>query len=69
MKKFLKPANGLLIRNHQNKFRPLDEAGEDVEFDTTWHRRLRDGDVIESSPAKPSVKPTSINIKPAKKEG
>jgi len=69
MKKFLTPAQGLLVRNHQDKMRPLPEEGAEVEFDTTWARRMRDGDVVESQ--KPRAKQSAPAKQPekAKKEG
>lgn len=63
MRKFIKPSRpGLLVRNHQDKLRPLGDEGKAVLWDQTWARRLRDGDVIEVKPRKAEKapeKPTS----------
>ncbi|MEM6495631.1 MAG: DUF2635 domain-containing protein [Pseudomonadota bacterium] len=48
MFKTLKPSEpGLLVRDHQNSFRPLPDAGKEVLMDFVWIRRLNDGDVVE----------------------
>ena len=47
MQKFIKPARaGLLVRDHQSKLRPLPAEGKSVDWDVTWARRLRDGDIV-----------------------
>ena len=45
---FVKPAEGLKVRRPEKPYELLlDEGAEVSEFDMYWHRRLRDGDVVE----------------------
>ena len=53
MQKFLKPAKGMLVRL-EDCTRHLFAEGESVTMSAYWRRRLRDGDVIEAKPPKPS---------------
>jgi hypothetical protein len=46
----VKPAEGLLVRNPDRGFRPLEAAGEAVPLTEYWLRRLRDGDVVRVAP-------------------
>ncbi len=49
---FVKPArNGLIVRDPQTG-KPLSAEGEQKPDTTYWRRRLRDGDVVASTPAK-----------------
>lgn len=66
---FVRPAReGLLVRNHQDKFRPLPEGGQFVEKDSTWTRRINSGDVIEGEPEK-TAKPAPVaEAKPAREK-
>lgn len=49
--KFLKPAEGMLVRL-EDCTRHLFKEGEEVMMSTYWRRRLRDGDVTEVKPSK-----------------
>ena len=49
--KFLKPAKGMLVRL-ENATRHLLAEGEVVTMSAYWRRRLRDGDVTVTKPAK-----------------
>ena len=51
----LKPADGMRVR-FPGTGRILAEAGEEVEMNTYWTRRLQDGDVVDVPPAKPARK-------------
>lgn len=51
----VKPAPGRLVRDPQT-LQKLAEAGERKPRDSYWLRRLRDGDVLEMSVAKPARK-------------
>lgn len=42
----VKPAEGCLVR-HPGNYKPLAEAGEAVEKNSYWVRKLRAGDVVE----------------------
>jgi hypothetical protein len=44
-RQFLKPAPGMKVRHPQTRLH-LAEAGQFVELDTYWHRRIADGDVV-----------------------
>ena len=46
----VKPAPGLKIRMPERKMRHLSEAGEAVEVNEYWRRRLADGDVVKVEP-------------------
>ena len=46
---FVKPAPGLTVRKPVGGY--LAEAGEEVNRDSYWLRRLADGDVVEADPA------------------
>ncbi len=51
----VKPAPGLRIRDPDLKDLLPDE-GREVPDTDYWHRRLRDGDVVEVPPARPGKK-------------
>ena len=82
MRKIIKPSKaGLLVRDHKSNFRPIPDEGKDVEWDTTWARRLKDGDIVNVEPKaqkfegvaepKPEKKPLSEKgsaFKPKKAE-
>lgn len=66
----VKPAeSGLLVRNHQDRYRPLPDEGKMVEDDFTWQKRLRDGDVVmvEEKPA-PTVAPVAAPKEPVESD-
>ena len=44
MKKKLKPAGDLIVRDPATKL-PLSKSGEMKELNTFWNRRIKDGDV------------------------
>jgi Protein of unknown function (DUF2635) len=48
----LKPAPGLQVRS-PGTGRVLPADGEEVEMSSYWHRRLRDGDVVEVAASRP----------------
>lgn len=49
---FVKPAPGLLIPDHDHGLGVhLPPEGQEVPNDPTWHRLLRDGDVVLADPA------------------
>jgi len=54
---FIKPREGLLVRGPD--YTPLPATGAFRERNSYWLRRLRDGDVIICSPAKPKPAPPS----------
>ena len=54
--KFLKPAAGMKVRL-ENATRHLLTEGEVVTMSAYWRRRLRDGDVTATKPAKAKPKP------------
>ena len=51
--KFLKPAAGMKVRL-EDSTRHLFAEGENVRMTAYWRRRLRDKDVAEAKPPKPS---------------
>jgi len=51
--KFLRPADGVKVRRPDGGH--LAEAGENVEMDNYWRRRLTQGDVVEVKPAADAV--------------
>lgn len=57
---YLKPENGLKVRNPQNFDKPLPAEGAWVTLNTFWRRRLNDGDVAETKPPRPA-KPASAS--------
>lgn len=52
-RRFLKPADGLKVRN-PDRGGHLKPEGDWVQDSSFWRRRLRDGDVIETTPPAPS---------------
>lgn len=50
---YVKPAPGLVIRDPDLKDL-LPEEGREVPETDYWHRRVRDGDVVQEAPAKPA---------------
>ena len=71
-KKFLIPKSGIVVKFPDGKTK-LPPAGAEVEMNTWWHRRLRDGDVTErkeeeaapAPAAKAEAAPTAATAKPA----
>ena len=53
--RFLKPSPGLIVRMPGTGY-ALPEEGAEVEINTYWHQRLRDGDVVDVVPAKAARK-------------
>lgn len=53
---FVKPKDGLVVRDPATK-RALPAEGAEVPETGYWMRRLRDGDVVESTPAAPAAAP------------
>lgn len=69
MKKRIKPAKpGMVIRDHQANLMPLPEKGKTVHMDTTWHRRLRDGDVVPATLSVKKPEPKKADDKPKGKD-
>lgn len=55
---FLKPKEGLLVPNPENKFKPLSAEGETIELSRYWKRRLKDKDVVKAKkPARTKALP------------
>jgi len=52
----LKPAPGLKIRMPERGMRHLADAGEAVEMNDYWRRRLADGDVLKVEPKRAAAK-------------
>ena len=53
--KFIKPSRaGLVVRDHKSNFAKLEDSGKEVVWDTTWAKRLRDGDVVEVIAERPA---------------
>lgn len=58
MKMFVVPKKGYKIPDPSlNDFLP--EQGREVQKNTYWVRRVRDGDVVEKAPTKPQAKNSS----------
>jgi len=62
---FVKPAKeGLIVRDPDEKYRPIPASGKQVKKNAYWLRRLRDGDVVlsaaesKSKSSEPSKKKT-----------
>lgn len=54
---FIKPKEGLIVRNFQRPdLRPLKAEGEQVEDHPQWRRYLKTGDVIKTKPSKAKAK-------------
>lgn len=68
MRAKLKPAKpGLIVRDPKTR-RPLPEEGREVNLDSFWRRRLRDGDVVEVKSAPPAkAAKAAVEPKPAAK--
>lgn len=49
---FVKPAPGRLVRFPDNPDRVLDDSGDEVPVNSYWSRRVKEGDVIKSKPAR-----------------
>lgn len=49
---FLKPAEGRLVRDHNDDLTPLAAEGKLVVLDPTWRKRIAQGDVIVIEPEK-----------------
>lgn len=47
----VKPAPGLIVRMPGSPPRTLPDTGAEVVLDEYWRNRLRDGDVLEVTPA------------------
>ncbi len=52
----VKPAPGLKIRMPERQMRHLSDAGEVVEVNEYWRRRLADGDVVKVEPKRAQKK-------------
>ena len=59
---FLKPKEGLLVKDPKTKTALLPEGGW-INLTTYWRRRLKKGDVIESKPSVVNAKISSYNKK------
>jgi hypothetical protein len=52
---FIKPATeGAIVRMPERAMRPLAAAGEPVDDNFFWQRRLLHGDVVRAEPAEPA---------------
>lgn len=56
--RYLKPAPGALVRDPVTMI-PLDAEGEWKPMLSYWHRRVRQGDVVESSPPAAQAAPAA----------
>lgn len=62
----VRPAAGLKIRMPERNFSHLPEEGQAVPLDAYWRARLRDGDVVEVTPASsPAASAPAARKKPA----
>lgn len=58
MKRYIKPGEGLVVRQPHNG-RPLPAEGAEVEWNRYWMRRMADGSVVKATPPKqPKAKAT-----------
>lgn len=51
----IRPAEGRLVRDPKSK-QPIPAEGAEVERSSYWLRRLKDGDVVETTRKKPAAK-------------
>lgn len=61
---FLKPAEGLRVLRSDTRV-PLAAEGEEVEMTEYWHRRLRDGDVVQAEAPVAAESESEADVEPA----
>ena len=58
VKRHIKPAEGRVLRDHNDRMRQIPDEGKIVDFDVTWAKRVKQGDAILviQKPAAPAPK-------------
>lgn len=67
VKIFVKPKNKKVLVRNPERNRHLKAEGERVVKDAYWHRRIKDGDVVETDAPKKTAKKKIAKKKVAKK--